>query len=188
MRWCHESIQQDVFNPPLIEATGPLAPLHHLANGQALDRGIFERFRLLDADGCKEHKVMLDEIARTESWEASWWSFDWHPFAEDICGDFLVLDARTGEVIEFVHDDEVRPVHGSSLEDWLSKFVARLESGGLVYDANVGMVAHDFHAKRAAHQEAVKAKATRTKRVFAAYVVLCVVLTLICIAWSMTHG
>ena len=195
MRWCHESIQQNVFNPPLSEATGPLAPLLRLADGQALGRGLFERFRLLSSEGCVQQKTMMDELARTENWEPSWWSSDWHPFAEDIAGGLLVLDAKTGEVIEFLHDDEARPLHGSSLEDWLTKFVARLESGELVYDEKIGVVEHDFRAKLAAYEEAkrvaqapLEAKAARAKKAIVAYVAICIVLALICMAWSMTHG
>ena len=195
LRWCNEYIQPNVFNPPLSEATGPLAPLHQLANGQALDRAIFDRFHLLSAEGCIARKTMLDGLAKTESWPATWWSFDWHPFAEDITGGLLVLDAKTGEVIQFLHDDDARPLLGTSLEDWLSKFVARLESGELIYDAKVGVVEHDFHAKLAAHHEAQRAakapldaKAQRAKKVFATYLAVCVVLALLCMAWSLTHG
>ena len=90
LRWCNEYTQPNVFNPPLSEATGPLAAHHQLANGQALNRAIFESFHLLCAEDCIAQKTMLDDLAKTESWPATWWSFDWHPFAEDITGGLVV--------------------------------------------------------------------------------------------------
>ena len=144
---------------------------------------------------CVANKEMLDGLARSESWDAAWWSFDWHPFAEDITGNHLVLDAKTGEVIEFLHDDEARPLWGASLDAWLTSFVEKLESGALVYDGKVGVVEHDFRTKLAARHEAkralnapLEAKAARAKKLFATYVALCIVLTLLCMAWSYTHG
>ena len=194
LRWCNEHIQPDVFNPPLSQASGPLAPLHQLANGQALDRAIFERFHLLSAEGCTAQKTMLDGLAKKESWPATWWSLDWHPFAEDITGGLLVLDAKTGEVIEFLHDDDARPLLGTSLEDWLSKFVARLESGALIYDAKVGVVERDFHEKLAAQRakrvarEPSPESVARGRKVFFTYLAICILIALAFMAWSTTHG
>lgn len=193
VRYCDAHIQPGVFNPPLKDATGPLAPLLQLADGQALDRSLFERYQLMPFEQCVSTKEMLDGLARKEAWDAAWWSTDWHPFAEDITGNHLVLDAKSGEVIEFLHDDDARPLWGASMEAWLTSFVEKLESGQLIYDEKVGVVERDFREKLAAQKAArravaapLEAKAQRAQGVF--FVGLAVVLAFIVIAALMHRG
>ena len=105
---------------------------------------------------------MMDELARTEPWEESWWHPSWVPFASDFAGQLLVVHEQTGEVIAFIHDDEPREVLAASLPDYFEGIASDLEGGVRVFDERFGVVfASDLerlsavYAKRTAGAEEV---------------------------------
>ncbi|MGE0786416.1 MAG: SMI1/KNR4 family protein [Sandaracinaceae bacterium] len=128
-RWFREHVDDAYFAPGTTDAAGPLGPVLARWNGQREERvPFFEAFYLLDAGACAREKAMMDGLARSEGWPATWWDPDWLPFASDHAGQLLVLEIRSGAVIEFLHDDEPRPVHAETLEAFLTKYADDLES------------------------------------------------------------
>jgi hypothetical protein len=111
-------------------------------------------FTLLSLDDARGEKAMLDSLARDEQWPSSWWSPTWFPFASDGCGQLLVVDGDTGSVIEFIHDDEERPVWAPSLAEFLVERAEELEQGRQVFDARIGVIDAGHAARRQQQQEA----------------------------------
>ncbi len=127
------------FGAPIPGATGPLGPLYRGFNGQLDGPPLVGNHRFLNLDDALDEKRMMDELAATNGWEASWWSPDWHPFASDHAGQLLVVDAVTGQVLEFVHDDDGRPVLAPTLERLLERIWTALHAGRVVYDRDFGI-------------------------------------------------
>ncbi len=124
----------------------------------------FEGFYLLDAEGTAREKSMMDRLARDGAWPETWWDLDWVPFATDICGQLLVLEARSGKVIEFIHDDDLRPRHEETLEAFLGAYADELESGrrALRQGYIVDLEDHDAQLTRA--QERADARTQESRR------------------------
>ena len=163
-----------VWRPGRVDASGPLADFHRVADGGLEEDPTFGSFTLLGVDEAAAEKRMMDQLAIDEAWEKSWWSPTWHPFGSDRCGQLLVVDADSGRVIEFLHDDDARPEHAVSLAAWFADIAARLDDGRLVVDLKRGVqspedIAADlaFAAARAAREaataQAVVAEMRRAK-------------------------
>ena len=142
------------FGPGRADAVGPLAELFRTVDGQLSGGPIFAYFELLSYTDAQAEKSMMDDLARDESWEDSWWHRSWHPFAADGAGQLLVVDERDGRVIEFLHDDECRQVLAETLGAYAADIASRLEGGALVYDAGVGVISPDELANYRAQQAA----------------------------------
>jgi hypothetical protein len=143
------------FRAGRADADGPLSSLFLLVDGQVGTAAVFDGgFSLLSLDDARGEKAMLDTLARDEQWPSSWWSPTWFPFASDGCGQVLVVDGDTGSVIEFIHDDEDRPVLAPSLVEFLVERAEELEQGRQVFDAHIGVVDAGHAARRQQRQEA----------------------------------
>ncbi|MDP2345715.1 MAG: SMI1/KNR4 family protein [Deltaproteobacteria bacterium] len=128
------------FRPGSTSATGPLAALYSVADGQGTTGALFEHFEFLSREDAEAEKTMMDQLARDDDWPVEWWDPAWFPFASDRSGQLLVVHAATGHVVEFVHDDPDRPVLATSLPAFFAGLRAKLEAGLLVYDVNLGLV------------------------------------------------
>jgi hypothetical protein len=91
----------------------------------------------------------MEQLALDEGWDEAWWSPEWFPFASDGAGQLLVVDER-GRVLEFLHDDDARPVLAASLEAYLVAVLESLERGRLVVDPDYGLVEPGFRERLAA--------------------------------------
>ncbi|MCB9679488.1 MAG: SMI1/KNR4 family protein [Alphaproteobacteria bacterium] len=111
--------------------------------------------RFLPLEEARAEKRAMDQLALDEGWEASWWSPDWHPFASDFAGQLLVVDAPTGRVLEFLHDDEARPEIAPDLDRLIERIWTALHAGTHVYDPQFGIGTPDeiaaYHAARASY-------------------------------------
>lgn len=144
------------FAPGDPAASGPLAPLLRLADGQPGGRGLglFDCQSLLSAAEARQHKQMMDDLARSEGWDLNWWDPAWFPFAEDGAGQLLVVHQHSGAVIEFNHDDDARPVLAPSLTAYVDGIADRLERGALRYDPRFGFVDAEQQERFAREQQA----------------------------------
>jgi hypothetical protein len=126
------------------DADGPLTSLFALVDGQVDGPAVFDGgFTLSCVEDARRDKDMLDTMARDEQWPSSWWSPTWFPFASDGCGQMLVVDGDSGAVIEFIHDDDERPVRAPSLAAFFDDAADSLERGALVFDPHIGVVGAD---------------------------------------------
>ncbi len=129
-RWFGEHVAADFFDAGVRAVDGVLGPLLSRWNGQLPeDVAFYEGFYLLDREGVAREKAMMDQLAADERWPDTWWSRDWVPFGTDLAGQLLVVDCRSGRVIEFLHDDDARPEHGESLAAFLAAYADALEAG-----------------------------------------------------------
>jgi cell wall assembly regulator SMI1 len=75
-----------------------------------------------------------------------WWNPSWVPVAVDGMGNDLCLDldpppaGLRGQLIEYVHDCEIRPVVAPSFAAWLSSYADELEAGLYEVDDFAGHV------------------------------------------------
>lgn len=128
-RWFAENVGPDYFADGRMDGTGPLRALHARWDGQRGDVNFYGGFELLSVEESAAEQAMMDKVALDEDWPSTWWSADWQPFGADGMGQLLVVDVKTGEVLEFLHDDDARPFHAESLEAFLTTYAAQLESG-----------------------------------------------------------
>ncbi|ONI84828.1 hypothetical protein ALI22I_30550 [Saccharothrix sp. ALI-22-I] len=83
---------------------------------------------------------------------ANWWCPDWVPFLAGAGGDNVCVDlgaaigGQPGQVVEFRHDDSVRPITNASFEAWLGTYVEALEAGLLAEDEGENYSAADTDA------------------------------------------
>lgn len=133
-RWFAENVEPGYFAEGSTDGTGPLAALHARWDGQRGDVCFYDGFELLSVEECAAEQAMMDKLALEEDWPSTWWSTDWQPFGTDRSGQLLVVDVTTGEVLEFLHDDDARPSHAESLEAFLTTYAAQLESGERVLE------------------------------------------------------
>lgn len=139
-----------------------------------------DSFELMTRDECQGEKERMDELADEEEWPQSWWSRRWYPFGSDNAGQLLCVHMDTQEVIEFLHDDDARPVRAPELATFLDDFVTSLEEGERVYAPGYGIIDVEL-LERIEEQKRVvaerQAEFDRTqKRATWALVVLAVVL------------
>ncbi len=79
------------------------------------ERAMLDSFTLCSREEASVEKTMMDNLLEAEvEWDETWWSTRWYPFASDGAGQLLCVHGDTGEVIEFLHDDDPRPVRGAS--------------------------------------------------------------------------
>ena len=80
----------------------------------------------------------VEDAQPTFGVKPGWWNARWIPFAGDGAGNTLCIDLDpapggcVGQVIEFVHDHEMRPRLADSLSDWLAGQADLLDRGDLV--------------------------------------------------------
>lgn len=128
-RWFLEHVDPDYFAPGRADGLEPLHALHARWDGQRGGVPFYDRFTLLGVEEAAAERAMMDEVATDNEWPASWWSTDWRPFGADGMGQLLVVDVRDGRVLEFLHDDDARPVVAESLEAFFTTYAKQLESG-----------------------------------------------------------
>jgi cell wall assembly regulator SMI1 len=171
-RWLEAHAPAGVrFRPPAASpAPGPLEALYAAADGQEGVHGmhaVFDMQAFLPLEDALREKTAMDGLARMEAWDASWWSPRWHPFASDGMGQLLVVDGETGAVMEFLHDDEERPMRAASIEAFLDDFAGSLERGERVWNDRIGMVEvralaeMEAHERRRAEEQAAVRRAGR---------------------------
>jgi hypothetical protein len=170
-----------VWNPGQADATGPTAAFHRVADGTVAGAPHFERFELMSFADSTGEKAMMDKLAKDEAWEPSWWSPSWFPFAGDHAGQLLVVDGGSGEVIEFMHDDEARPLVAPSLEAYFATVATRLEAGELIHDVRHGIIdpalrekINKVNAKARGTADAARRQAKRTMTVIAVVIAVSV--------------
>jgi len=169
---------------PKVDASGPSACIHRLADGQRCPLPLFDGRVLLSFEAAAPEKKLLDSLAAGGEWPTSWWSSSWFPFATDNAGRFLVIDDQTKQVIAFEHDDDARPVLGESFEAYVRSIVEGLESGLLVLDLKVGLQSRanlERWAAGASQRAAADRMALRAKLVLAAMLLL--VLAAVFVTW-----
>ncbi|MEZ4321364.1 MAG: hypothetical protein R3F61_28075 [Myxococcota bacterium] len=142
-------------------ATGPLAPLFAVFDGQTDGPALLEHHHLLSRAEAETEKTMMDALAADEGWPDTWWSAHWHPFGSDGAGQLLVVDDRDGRVLEFLHDDDARPEHGDSLEAWFARIVAEIEAGERLYDPDCGVVSPAYREEHRAARQRFRAGPAR---------------------------
>lgn len=170
-----------VWNPGRADATGPTAAFHRVADGTVAGAPHFESFELMSLADSTGEKAMMDKLAKDEAWEPSWWSPSWFPFAGDHAGQLLVVDGGSGEVIEFMHDDEARPLVAPSLEAYFATVATRLEAGELIHDVRHGIIdpallkkIDEVNAKARATADAAQGQTKQTMTVIAVVVAVAV--------------
>lgn len=84
----------------------------------------------------REEYARADDLVRPEPGvRKCWWTDGWVPFAGDGAGNELCVDVepdtggRVGQVIEFVHDHEVRPRVADDLPGWFRGVAGVIERG-----------------------------------------------------------
>ena len=121
--------------------------LYKIANGQAEDCALFpDGYELMPLENIQNTWLMLKNMydsnheMRLEGEEDGpvrnlWWHPRWIPFAFQVSGDHYCIDMHPGyegcegQVIEFIHDDEPRPLLGSSLGDFIRQFDEGIHTG-----------------------------------------------------------
>lgn len=118
-------------------------------NGEDLDRieGRFQgNWSVMSLKEVEETCDFMRELVEAREFEEkNWWVPGWIPFLANGGGDHLCVDltgafvkGRSGQVLEFYHDEPRRTIHYPSMEAWLDFFVATLEEGLWVYDEEGG--------------------------------------------------
>ncbi|MDH5324265.1 MAG: SMI1/KNR4 family protein [Gammaproteobacteria bacterium] len=121
--------------------------LYQLANGQAEDCALFpDGFELMPLENIRKTWLMLKNMydshyeMRVEGEDdgpvrSIWWHPRWIPFAFQVSGDHYCLDmhpgyeGQEGQIIEFIHNDEPRPLLGDNLADFLRRYDEGIQSG-----------------------------------------------------------
>jgi len=152
--WLEQNVEVPPrFGPPVPGASGPLAALYRAFDGQLDGPPLIGAHRILALDQARAEKQSMDSLASSEAWEDAWWSPDWYPFASDWTGQLLVVDAKSGRVIEFIHDDDARPEIAPDLDRLFTRIWTALKAGDVVYDPRFGIGTPDeitaYHAARA---------------------------------------
>ncbi|MBM9576476.1 SMI1/KNR4 family protein [Leptospira sp. 201903070] len=117
-----------------------LRELYSLADGQYEGIPLFEIFYFMPAKLCLETKHEMDTLAKEESWTEGTWNSNWFPFAEDLSGDYLVVDNRSGKIFQYVHDDAPILLNSISLENFLEEFAQKLERNIFIFTEDVGII------------------------------------------------
>ncbi len=131
-----------------VRSAATLLELYAWRNGQPRgSAGIAFGYSLPTIETIFESKTMLDEMAEAGEWDdddatwKSWWVAGWVPFFDNGSGDFLCIDTvgsfggPAGQVIEFLHDSEVRTIVAPSFDAWFESWVAGLEAKQWSVDA-----------------------------------------------------
>ncbi|TGK00887.1 hypothetical protein EHO59_13275 [Leptospira semungkisensis] len=126
-----------------------LQKLYSIADGQNEEfPSLFLYYSFMPFADAIRDKEMMDELAIQEKWdemaekeglEDPWWDKDWYPFGLNSVGDLLVLDKKTGKVLEFIHDSPEREEQAESLETYLENLIQGLESEELYFDPELGI-------------------------------------------------
>jgi cell wall assembly regulator SMI1 len=87
-----------------------------------------------------------DRSASDDRLQPEWWHPGWIPFTTDHTGNNICIDlapgsaGTLGQVIHMFHDDDVRPVLASSLDEWLGTFVAQIHADEYVLAKEYGFL------------------------------------------------
>ncbi len=79
-------------------------------------------------------ETMRDLRENDESFDDATWNIKWIPFLDNGSGDNICIDfygsfgGKSGQVIEYIHDDYPRPILYPSIEVWLKTLVEALEA------------------------------------------------------------
>ena len=90
---------------------------------------------------------------------ANWWSPKWIPFLSNGGGNYYCIDlegtfsGKVGQILEFLHDDSLRPLVHESFLTSLQTTVKAFEGGLFLYDEQYGMQARDWDTYCAFHTE-----------------------------------
>ncbi|TGL61695.1 SMI1/KNR4 family protein [Leptospira sarikeiensis] len=144
LTWKQTGSKEELLNPgsnaDLQKLPSPLQKLYSIADGQKKEfPSLFLQYSFMPFSVSLESKKMLDELSDEEKWEKEWWDKNWYPFGDGGTGDYLVLDKKTGKVLEFIHDSDERPENANSLEDFLKDLIEGLRSGKLYFDPELGI-------------------------------------------------
>lgn len=155
--WLHANVDSPpTFGPSRDDVTGPLAVLYAAFDGQLDGPPLVGHHRILTWDDARAEKTLMDELAADEGWDGTWWNTDWHPFASDGTGQLLVVDAKSGCVLEFLHDDDARPEIAPDLQRLFTRIWTALQAGVVVYDPVFGIGTPEdaaaYHAALASFQ------------------------------------
>jgi cell wall assembly regulator SMI1 len=131
-----EPVELDRFasyvGKPLPDSFWQLYLWHNGTNGE----GSFQNNRFfMPLSQVQSSHEMLTGMIGTDFEDPNWWRADWIPFLESYGGDHVCIDLGgsfrgiPGQVIEFWHDNETRPIEAPSFELWLEAFVRALEAG-----------------------------------------------------------
>lgn len=119
-----------------------------------------QEYRLLSLDEALRAKAVLDVLLDAGEFEyADWWHPHWFPFLDNGAGDLLCVDldgsfgGYPGQVLEFWHDMEERPIVAPHLEAWLTAFLDGIDADLWVleddaYDPRDEDALHAFEAER----------------------------------------
>lgn len=170
------------------DVDGPLSSWFALVDGQE-GAAVFDGgFTVMGADDASRDKAMLDTLAQREQWPSSWWSTAWFPFASDGAGQVLALDATSGEIIEFIHDDDARPLRAPSLAALLADTHHALEAGTLVFDVRVGVVdAQQQQRWQQQREQRLQEQAVAPPR-WLPFAAVCIAVVCAALGWLLAHG
>ncbi|MGJ4746723.1 SMI1/KNR4 family protein [Leptospira sp. SA-E8] len=144
LTWKKTENKEELLNPGskanLKKLPQPLQKLYSIADGQKEEfPNLFLGYSFQSFSDSAKAKKMLDELADEENWVEEWWDKNWYPFGDGGTGDHLVLDKKTGRVLEFIHDSDERPENADSIENYLKGLIEGLESGKLYFDPKLGI-------------------------------------------------
>ena len=88
-----------------------------------------DNFTLIDLEASLHTKDELDGMIGTDFEDPDHWRRDWVPFAENGGGDYLAVDATTGRVIWFWHDEPTNRAKASDLNAWLRGVLVQARAG-----------------------------------------------------------
>jgi cell wall assembly regulator SMI1 len=99
-------------------------------------------------------EVMRDLLETEPTATDEVWDSLWVPYLDDGSGNNVCLDlagrfgGQSGQIIEYIHDDFVRPVMYPSFEAWLDTYVSAAEAGLLAMDGDYFMPTSEeiYHA------------------------------------------
>ena len=112
-----------------------LAALLQWRNGQSADcySSFYYNSQLMGAPEILSARETLNELVECGDQAESWWSPTWVPFLDNGGGAHHCVETAPGEnagnVIEFWHDLDERPVAFPSIDSWGTLFAESLEAG-----------------------------------------------------------
>ncbi len=101
-------------------------------------------FGLTAPDVALETRSMMRDMEAEElesgDWPEPFYEQTWIPFADNGSGDDLVVDATTGEVLVFDHEERTSRMLATSLDELFLSIADQCERGELVWNEDWGIV------------------------------------------------
>lgn len=95
-------------------------------------------YMFVPLDHSQDIKADLDAMIGYDFEDPDWWRREWAPFTSSYGGDSLVAvtnGTNQGDlVLNFWHDDALRPIEGTHMADWLIKLARSMQNGS--YEAD----------------------------------------------------